>query len=77
LQAGGQGIGLSYETKISKKLPVVFCAGVGGGYSISEDYFEYDFLNPAVYFSVSRRFFITSSKERNQEKLRNLIPAII
>jgi len=77
LQAGGQEIGLSYEPKISKKLTVDLCAGVGGGYSISEDYFEYDFLNPAVYFSVSRQFFITSSKERNQEKLRNLIPAII
>ena len=56
LQAGGQGIGLSYEPKISKKLTVDLCAGVGGGYSISEDYFEYDFLNPAVYFSVSPRW---------------------
>ena len=43
LQAGGQGIGLFYEPKISKKLTLDLCGGVVGGYSISEDYFEYDF----------------------------------
>ena len=68
LQVGGQGIGLSYEPKISKRLTIDLCAGVGGGYSIAKEYLEYDFFNPAVYFSVAPRFFYNIAKRAESGK---------
>lgn len=69
LQAGGQGIGFSYEPKVTKKLTIDLSAGVGGGYSIAEySYFEYDLFNPAVYFSMTPKFFYNLAKRAESGK---------
>lgn len=64
VQAGAQGIGLSFEPGIGSKLTIDLAAGVGGGYSIAEGTIDYDLLKPALYFSATPRFFYNLSKRK-------------
>ena len=50
IDIGLQGIGFSYEPKISDKLTIDLCAGIGGGYKIEENDFAYKVLQPAAFF---------------------------
>jgi hypothetical protein len=57
LDLGGQGIGLTYEPRLSNKMTVDISAGVGGGYDISEGSIEINYLKPAFYFSLTPKYF--------------------
>ncbi|WP_152267991.1 hypothetical protein [Agriterribacter humi] len=50
LDLGGQGIGLTYEPRLSKKMTSEINAGVGGGYYIDGWTVELNYLNPAFIF---------------------------
>ena len=39
LDLGGQGIGLTYEPRLSNKMTADISAGVGGGHDIGEGFF--------------------------------------
>jgi len=56
---GLQGIGLTYEPKLSNKLTIDLSAGAGGGYDIAEGYLNYklELQKPAFYFSLTPKYF--------------------
>jgi hypothetical protein len=54
---GLQGIGFTYEPKISDKIIIDLSGGAGGGYDISEGSITYDVLKPAFYFSLAPKYF--------------------
>ncbi len=70
LDLGLQGIGISFEPRIGKKLTMDLSAGAGGGYSISEDRVEYEWniLQPAFYFSVTPKYFYNIHQRHNKGK---------
>jgi hypothetical protein len=68
IDIGLQGIGFSYEPKISDKLTIDLCAGVGGGYKIEENDFAYKVLQPAAYFSATPKYFYNFQKKINKGK---------
>lgn len=57
LDLGGQGIGFTYESRLSNKMTGDFSVGVGGGYNIAEGLIEINYLKPAFYFSLTPKFF--------------------
>ena len=57
LDLGGQGIGPSYESRLSNKITLDISAGVGGGYDITEGSLVLDYLKPAFYFSLTPKYF--------------------
>jgi hypothetical protein len=64
LDLGLQGVGLSYEPRLSNKLTIDFSAGAGGGYSISESSLSYKWplLQPALYFMITPKFYYNRKK---------------
>ena len=68
LDIGPQGLGFSYEPKISSKLTTDLCIGVGGGYFIDKNSFDYNLFQPAVYFSVTPKYFYNIHKRINNGK---------
>lgn len=54
---GLQGIGLTYEPRISNKIVIDFSGGIGGGYDVSEKSFSYYYSSPAFYFSVTPKYY--------------------
>jgi len=56
---GLQGIGFTYEPRLSDKVTVELSAGAGGGYDIAEGYLNYklELRKPAFYFSVTPKYF--------------------
>lgn len=65
-----QGIGFTFEPRIYKKMTIDFSAGAGGGYDVSEDRlgYEYNFLQPAFYFSVTPKYFYNIQKRIDKGK---------
>lgn len=57
IDLGLQGIGFSYEPNILNKMTIDLSAGAGGGYDISEGSLSYDVLKPALYFSLTPKYF--------------------
>jgi hypothetical protein len=57
LDIGGQGIGLTYEPRLSNKMTADISAGAGGGYNIAEESIEINYLKPAFYFSLTPKYF--------------------
>lgn len=49
LDGGGQGIGLTYEPRLSNNMTVDISAGVGGGYYIDGGTFELNYLTPVKF----------------------------
>jgi len=68
IDLGLQGIGFTYEPRISNALTIDLSTGIGGGYDISEESLEYDLLKPAVYFSATPKYFYNLQKRRNKGK---------
>lgn len=68
IDIGLQGVGVSYEPKISNKLTADLCMGAGGGYSIDESDFNYDLSKAALYFSVTPKYFYNIQKRINHGK---------
>lgn len=57
IDIGLQGIGFTYEPKISNKIIIDLSAGAGGGYDISERSITYYVLKPAFYLSLTPKYF--------------------
>jgi len=68
LDIGLQGVGFSYEPKISSKLTTDLCIGAGGGYLIDKNSFDYNLLQPAAYFSLTPKYFYNIQKRINEGK---------
>ena len=68
LDLGLQGVGLSFEPRISNKLTVDFCAGVGGGYDVDDENLAYHLLTPAYYISLTPKFFYNIKKRISKSK---------
>lgn len=62
IDLGFQGIGFTYEPRLSNSLTMDLSAGVGGGYNISEESLEYEMLKPALYFSVTPKYYYNLQK---------------
>ena len=60
LDLGLQGVGITFEPKIGKSATIDLSAGIGGGYDIYFNEFTYllDVTNPAIYLSVTPKFFL-------------------
>ena len=75
LDLGLQGIGLTFEPRVGKNTTIDLSGGMGGGYKISTDdlTYEVDFTNPALYFSVTPKFFYNRQKriEKGKASLLN------
>ena len=70
IDLGLQGIGLTYEPRLSKKITVDLSAGAGGGYDIAEGSIKYRiyFFKPAFYFSVTPKYFYNRHSRSLKEK---------
>lgn len=70
LDLGFQGVGLSYEPRISNKITIDFAAGLGGGNDVSEDRTEYKWnvLKPAFYFIINPKFYYNRAKRIRKGK---------
>jgi hypothetical protein len=60
---GLQGIGFTYEPRISNKITVDLSAGAGGGYDIAEGSLNYivELVKPAFYFSLTPKYFYNTN----------------
>ncbi|MBY0478684.1 MAG: hypothetical protein K2Q24_13640 [Chitinophagaceae bacterium] len=65
---GLQGIGFTYEHGMGKHFSTDGSLGVGGGYNIAEGFIEYQFLKPALHFSVNPKFYYNLEKRINKGK---------
>lgn len=68
LELGGQGIGPTYEPRLSNKMTLDISAGVGGGYNVNEATLEQNYLNPAFYFSITPKYFYNRQTRINKGK---------
>jgi hypothetical protein len=70
LDLGLQGLGLTFEPRIGRTVTTEFSAGVGGGYSIGDESFDYEWqiFNPAFYFSATPKFFYNRQKRIEKGK---------
>ena len=68
IDLGLQGVGFTYEPRLSNKLTADLSAGFGGGYSITEESIEYQLLEPALYFSVTPKYFYNLQKRIDNGK---------
>ncbi len=59
LDLGLQGVGFSYEPRLSNKMTVDIALGAGGGYRISENSFDYKWIlfQPALYFMATPKLY--------------------
>src|SRR5687767_11166891 len=73
LDLGGQGIGLTYEPRLSNKMVADISAGIGGGHDIGEGFFEINYGYPAFYFSLTPKYFYNRQKriDKGKETLFN------
>ena len=68
LDLGGQGIGLTYEPRLSNKMTADISAVVGGGHDIGEGFFEINYGYPAFYVSLTPKYFYNRQKRINKGK---------
>jgi len=62
LDLGLQGIGVTYEPRLSNKMTVDLSAGAGGGYDIGEGALNIDYLKPALYLMITPKYFYNRQK---------------
>ena len=68
LDLGGQGIGVTYEHRLSNKITGDISAGIGGGHDIGEGFFEINYGYPAFYVSLTPKFFYNRQKRIDKGK---------
>jgi len=70
VDAGFQGIGVTYEPRLFDKVTLDLSAGAGGGYDIAEGSLNYkfDLLKPAFYFSLTPKYFYNRNARSRQGK---------
>ncbi|MEO6721211.1 MAG: hypothetical protein ABIN67_12650 [Ferruginibacter sp.] len=68
---GLQGIGVTFEPRLGKKMTMDLSAGAGGGYSVWEGGIEYEIniFQPAFYFSITPKFFYNRQKRMKAGKV--------
>ena len=68
LDLGIQGIGFSFEPKLSNKMTIDLSLGAGGGYDISEEglNYEWSIRQQAIYFSIAPKLYYNRQK-RSEE----------
>jgi hypothetical protein len=73
IDIGFQGIGLSYEPRITNKITIDLAAGIGGGNYVSEDRADYrwSLLEPAFYFIINPKFYY--NRQRRLKKGKTLL----
>ena len=73
LDLGGQGVGLTYEPRLSNKMTADISAGFGGGYEIAEGSLQINYGSPAFYFSFTPKYFYNrrSRIEKGKKTLFN------
>ena len=71
LDVGLQGVGFTYEPRLSNKLTIDLSVGAGGGYDVYEGGvgYEWNIIQPAFYFSVTPKFFY--NRKKRLEKARS------
>ena len=69
LDLGLQGIGLTYEPRLSNKMTVDISAGAGGGYDIADGSIEINYLKPAFYFSLTPKYFYNRQSRIDKGKI--------
>jgi len=62
LDLGLQGIAATYEPRLNRALVSELSFGFGGGYNIGESSLEYQVIKPALYFSVTPKFYYNIKK---------------
>ena len=74
LDLGLQGIGISFEPKLSNKMSIDFSLGAGGAYEISEEGISYEWNIPhsAFYISAVPKFYYNRQKRSVQGKNNKL-----
>lgn len=72
LDLGLQGIGATYESRLSDKMTVDLSAGAGGGYDIAEGYLSIDYSKPAFYLMITPKFFYNRQKRISNGKKSHL-----
>jgi len=72
LDLGGQGIGLTYEARLSIKMTADISAGIGGAYEIAEGFMEINYGRPAFYFSLTPKLFYNRRKRIEKGKEASL-----
>lgn len=65
---GLQGIGLTFEPRLGNSFTTDFSLGAGGGYNITESSIEYQVLKPALYFSITPKYFYNIKRRINNGK---------
>jgi hypothetical protein len=70
LDLGLRGIGFSYEPALGNKIAIDLSAGFGGGYYVSDNYFEYRWiiLDPAFFVIVNPRWYYNRLKRLDKGK---------
>ena len=68
LDLGLQGIGLTFEPRLSNTLTTDLSFGFGGGYNISEGSINYHIFKPALYFCATPKYFYNLKKRINKGK---------
>jgi hypothetical protein len=67
---GLQGIGFAFETRLSKLITTEGSAGFGGGYGIMDGSLDLQLLKPALYFTVTPKYFY--NRNHRAEKGRRM-----
>ena len=64
LDLGMRGVGFSYEPTLGNKIAIDLSAGLGGGYYVADNYFEYRWilLDPAFFLVVNPRWYYNRAK---------------
>lgn len=64
LDIGVQGIGFTLESRLSNKATIDLSIGAGAGYDIAEGHigYEWNFFQPAFYFSVTPKWYYNRKK---------------
>ena len=71
---GFQGIGFTYEKRISNKITTDVSLGLGGGYNIGEGFVNYrlELYKPAFYFSITPKYFYNRNLRKSEGKSTEL-----
>lgn len=62
IDLGFQGIGFTYEPRLSNKFTADLSTGIGGGYNIAEGSIEYVMFKPAFFVSVTPKYYFNLNK---------------
>ena len=63
-----QGVGLTFEPRLSNSMTTDLSLGFGGGYDISEGSIYYQVIKPALYFLATPKYFYNIKKRINKGK---------